>query len=87
MKNLLIILLLVISNAVTSCHGSNSKKEAVAMPESVLSSFHQKYPDATDVDWKQEQKDDKTIFDGYFKKDGKKVCAKYDDAGNFIEEK
>src|SRR4051812_6430574 len=55
MKRLIVIACLSAGIFATSCHSnSNGKKEAVAMPESVLTSFHQKYPNAKDVDWKQE---------------------------------
>jgi hypothetical protein len=88
MKKVLIITYLFINLFAAACNNSNSgKKDAPAVPESVLASFNAKYPDAKDVKWEQEVKSDKIIYDGEFKVNDKKMVVKYDDAGNFIEEK
>jgi hypothetical protein len=64
----------------------DKKKEAVAVPEAVITAFNAKYPNVPDVKWEKESKDGKDIYEGDFKRDGKKVEAEFDDAGNFIKE-
>ena len=86
MKKLMFTGCFVIINLLAaSC--KEKKTEAAAIPESVITAFKAKYPDVKDVEWEQEQKGDKTIFEGAFKINGKKTEADFDDEGKFIEEK
>jgi uncharacterized membrane protein YkoI len=65
----------------------NEKKiSASEVPQAAATAFTTKYPGATEVEWKTEKKDDKTVYEAEFKLDGKKKEAEFDANGNFIEE-
>jgi uncharacterized membrane protein YkoI len=65
----------------------NEKKiSASEVPQPAVTAFTTKYPGATDVEWKTEKKNDKTVYEAEFKLNSKKKEAEFDANGNFIEE-
>ena len=65
---------------------SEKKISASEVPASVTAAFNTKYPNATDVEWEQETKKAKVIYEAEFKFNGKEIEAEFDSTGNFIEE-
>ncbi len=51
-----------------------------------MNAFTAKYPGATDVEWKTEKEDGKTIYEAAFKLNDKKIEAEFDANGTFITE-
>lgn len=56
------------------------------VPEPARTSFATQYPGATEVEWKTEKDDGKTIYEAKFKKDGKEIEAEFNADGTFIKE-
>ena len=56
------------------------------VPESVMTSFKNKYPGATEVEWEAEKKDGKLYYEAEFKMGGKKKEAYFRPDGTFSME-
>jgi len=69
------------------CCKGDDKKDAPAVPEAVVTAFHAKYHGVKDVKWEQETNKDTILYDGEFTMNDKKMEARFDDAGHFVDEK
>ncbi len=76
-----VVLLFVI---LSSC--DDKKLSASQVPQPAMNAFTAKYPGATDVEWKTEKEDGKTIYEAVFKLNDKKIKAEFDGNGTFITE-
>ncbi len=68
----------------SSCN--DKKLSASQVPQPAMNAFTAKYPGATDVEWKTEKEDGKTIYEAAFKLNDKKIEAEFDGNGTFITE-
>ena len=59
--------------------------DASRVPQTVKDAFAKKYPQATDVEWIQEE-ESKVIYEAEFKLDGKEITAEFSESGEFLEE-
>ena len=87
MKKLFVLLGIIVINVTLPCCKGDNKKDAPAVPEAVITAFNAKYQGVNDVKWKEEDNSGKTMYDGEFKMNDKKMEARFDDAGNFVDEK
>ncbi|MCB0444108.1 MAG: PepSY-like domain-containing protein [Ignavibacteriae bacterium] len=79
MKKLNVSVLLAITIAFTSCAQSRSDQKA---PQSVMSSFAQKFPNASKVEWDKEN--DKE-WEAEFKMNNSKYSANFSNTGEWLE--
>ena len=84
MKNYLLCVTVLVFMVLSSC--TDKKLAAADVPQPARTSFTAKYPDATNLEWIQEKKGDKIIYEAQFKVKGKKIEAEFDANGNFIAE-
>jgi uncharacterized membrane protein YkoI len=68
----------------SSC--DDKKLSASQVPQPAMNAFNAKYPGATNVEWKTEKEDGKTIYEAAFKLNAKKIEAEFDGNGSFITE-
>lgn len=76
--------ILLFGVALVICAPSFAQKgdAKAAVPEAIKSSFSQKFPKATAVEWEMEGKDE---WEAEFKLDGKEFSASFSSAGAWIE--
>ncbi len=85
MKKIIIYSAVILSFGIlSSC--SEKKIAASEVPQPAMAAFNTKYQGATDVEWKTEKEDGKTIYEAEFKFNGKKIEAEFDANGTFIKE-
>ena len=78
-----LLLSLAITVALMACSGgSASAQKDLEIPEAVLATLAQKYPDAEDLDWEQDRNDS---YEAQFKIRGQKVRADFNADGTWIE--
>ncbi len=84
MKKIIFYSAVLLFGVFSSC---NEKKIAASeVPQLAMAAFNAKYQGATDVEWKTEKEDSKTIYEAEFKFNGKKIEAEFDANGTFIKE-
>lgn len=76
MKNLFLITIVFAAFSLSAC----GQKENV--PEKVITSFEQKFPDAKKVKW---EKENDTHWEAEFKLNGKEYSSNFDNKGNWLE--
>jgi uncharacterized membrane protein YkoI len=84
MKKIIFYFAVVSFSILSSCN--ETKIAASEVPQPAVAAFNAKYQGATDVEWKTEKEDGKTIYEAEFKLNGKKIEAEFDANGNFIKE-
>ena len=72
--------------ALLACGENEKKLTASEVPKPVDSAFNAKYPGAADVEWEQEMKKGKAVYEVDFKLNDKKKEAEFDSTGTFLEE-
>lgn len=82
MKKLLFPVSVLVCFIISSCN--DKKISASDVPKPAVSAFNAKYPEAKDVSWITEKKDNKTLYEAQFKLNDKKVEAEFDADGNFV---
>jgi hypothetical protein len=81
-KNLALIPLLALS---LSCAREFSIL-STDVPQAVMTSFNNRYPGATDVEWEVEKEDGKLYFEAEFKINGREMEAYFRPDGTFTKE-
>ncbi len=84
MKISKLFLCLVVASFLVSCE-SEKHIDSAQVPQIVKDAFAKKYPQASDVEWIQEDSK-KVIYEAEFKLDGKEITAEFSEAGEFLEE-
>ena len=84
MKTYLLCVTLFTFIVLSSC--SDKKLAASDVPQPAKTSFTNKYPGATNIEWIKEKKGDKTLYEAQFTLNNKKIEAEFDAEGNFIGE-
>jgi len=79
-KTLILPVLLAVSCS------NETKVVASDVPPAVSAALMAKYPDANDIEWEMEKKDNRVNYEAEFKSGGKKKEAEFSADGTFIKE-